>query len=133
MKAEILREAAISEVGQELDIAIIYDGGMVYRLMTKVMDLTVERVSRDNARKMRKKKIVRKLQAELDKLKAEQPLNKHMAHDVITAADEVIWLPDTMEENVLSITRRGAIQPATIKTEREVINYLKVRKVYTDS
>ena len=59
MKAEILREAAISEVGRELDIAIIYDGGMVYRLMTKVMDLTAERMSHGNARKMRKKKIVR--------------------------------------------------------------------------
>ena len=75
----------------------------------------------------------KELQAQLDKLKAEQPLNKHMAHDVITAADEVIWLPDMMEENILSITHRGAIQPATIETEREVINYLKVRKVYADS
>ena len=74
-----------------------------------------------------------KLKAELDKLKAEQLLNKHMAHDVISTADEVVWLPDMMEENILSITHRGAIQPATIETEREVINYLKVRKVYTDS
>ena len=73
----------------------------------------------------------KELQAQLDKLKAEQPLNKHMAHDVITAADEVVWLPDMMEENVLSITHNGDGVPMSSK--REVINYLKIRKVYTDS